>query len=396
MLTAKLILERLSREGKLLERREQPAKSFVKGFIELLYITHSKIAYTMTDITGAPVTIDSTVPTSVLAGRKHKSTFTLGSPPGQSQIIHPSGISETSSPYELLSYIMQEGLLGEHLGIQIGIGTTPVTPTDYALESRVGHGVRAADGVNATFESYTTGDNDNEEIYLTKWAAQYFRAQHQHKLYSVKIKAYRENLPGTITVDIYACDETGKPSGSPMVTQTTDGDTFTTDLGGEWREITFPSQPEIIPGLKYAIVVHCGGGSTNSLHWLFDTSFAAYPRGGLLTSANGGSSWTGPAASDCFMFEEIGRSVGELQYGGCELYGLTFSDPNGEFTIRRYFTNKSGESRTINEAGLYAAGSDYNDNITCPFCIAHDIVSPGVAVADTELLRATYVPQITV
>ncbi|GAH56769.1 unnamed protein product, partial [marine sediment metagenome] len=30
------------------------------------------------------------------------------------------------------------------------------------------------------------------------------------------------------------------------------------------------------------------------------------------------------------------------------------------------------------------------------FCIAHDVVSPGIEVADTQLLRATYVPQITV
>jgi len=394
MLTMKLILDRLDREGKLLERREQPAKSFTKSFIELLYVTHAQTTHAMTDIRGAPVNIDSAIGGQRTSSRGHKSTLALGSPPGQSQIMHPTGVCESGGPYELLVELIHEALLGEHLGIQIGVGTTAVTPTDYALESRIGHGVRPADGVNATFESYTTGDNDNNEIYLTKWAAQYFRAQHQHKLYSVKIKAYRENLPGTITVDIYACDETGKPSGTALVTGTTDGDTFTTDPGGEWREITFPSQPEIIPGLKYAIVVHCGGGSTNSLHWLFDTT-ANYPRGGLLTSANGGSSWTGPIATDCFMFEEIGRSIGELQYGGCELYGLTFSDPNGEFTIRRYFTNQSGESRTINEAGMYAAASDYA-TATYPIGIAHDIVSPGVAVADTELLRATYVPQITV
>ncbi|MBA7690546.1 hypothetical protein ES703_99075 [subsurface metagenome] len=100
------------------------------------------------------------------------------------------------------------------------------------------------------------------------------------------------------------------------------------------------------------------------------------------------------------MFEELGRSSGELQYAGCELVDLTFSDPNGEFTLRRYFKNNSGESRTVNEAGIYASGvhlpAPVKPGYIYSFCIAHDIVSPAVAVADTELLRVTYVPQTTV
>ncbi len=56
MLTARLILDRLDKEGRLLERREQAARSFVKQFIELLYVAHYQTAYgapyTMTDIRG--------------------------------------------------------------------------------------------------------------------------------------------------------------------------------------------------------------------------------------------------------------------------------------------------------------------------------------------------------
>ncbi|GAJ19443.1 unnamed protein product, partial [marine sediment metagenome] len=177
-----------------------------------------------------------------------------------------------------------------------------------------------------------------------------------------------------------------------------DGDTLTEDTGGEWKEITFPSQIEIIPGMDYVIVVHCGGDYSNSLNWRYDDTSALYPRGTRISSADGGSSWS-PYTGDDFMFEEIGRSSGELQYGGCELNDILFtglSPHDGEFTIRRYFTNNSGESRTVNEAGIYAAGASFANGCVSPFCIAHDIVSPEVAVAHGELLRATYVPQITV
>ncbi|MBA7589973.1 hypothetical protein ES708_32072 [subsurface metagenome] len=92
-----------------------------------------------------------------------------------------------------------------------------------------------------------------------------------------------------------------------------------------------------------------------------------------------------------------GRSAGQLEYGGCELFGIAFSDPNGEFTIRRYFTNASGGSITVNEVGIYSVGcSKKSSGYSWAFLIARDVVSPGVAVLDGEILRVTYVPQITV
>lgn len=90
-----------------------------------------------------------------------------------------------------------------------------------------------------------------------------------------------------------------------------------------------------------------------------------------------------------------GDGAGELEYSGCELLYLSFSDPNGEFTIRRYFTNNSGGGITVNEVGIYAVGASYADTSSWPFCIARDLTG-GVAVADTEILRVSYVPQITV
>jgi hypothetical protein len=100
------------------------------------------------------------------------------------------------------------------------------------------------------------------------------------------------------------------------------------------------------------------------------------------------------------MFEEKGRSIGQMEYGACEFLPPSFVNPNGEFSMRRYFTNRCGSALTVNEAGLFAVGCAYlnsSDTImtVAPFCIARDLTG-GVAVNNNELLRATYVPQITV
>ncbi|GAJ24889.1 unnamed protein product, partial [marine sediment metagenome] len=212
-------------------------------------------------------------------------------------------------------------------------------------------------------------------IYTVNWAGQTFRAQHHHKLYSVKIKAYRVGTPGTVTVDIFAGRWTGMdiaPVGSALVSGTFDGDLITDDVGGEWVEITFGSQIEIVPGMDYVIVLHCGGGFPDSIHWLYDATTPTYPRGCRNYSNNSGGSWNTEELHD-HMFEEIGRSSGELQYGGCELTDILFSGlapHNGEFSIRRFFKNNSGESRTVNEVGIHAAGAAYVDKCVYAFCIA--------------------------
>jgi len=108
-----------------------------------------------------------------------------------------------------------------------------------------------------------------------------------------------------------------------------------------------------------------------------------------------GTGTTAPTPTDYAMETRIahGQGGGEFEYGGCELLALTFADPNGEFTIRRYFTNVSGGEITVNEIGIYSLISGGNAYAAC---IARDKVAPGVAVANTEILRVTYVPQITV
>ena len=78
-----------------------------------------------------------------------------------------------------------------------------------------------------------------------------------------------------------------------------------------------------------------------------------------------------------------------FDYAGCEVVDdESYVNPNGSFTVRRYFTNKSGGSITINEVGIYALDKE--------IAIARDLVSPGVAVANNETLKIEYTFQITV
>ncbi|MDD5510609.1 MAG: hypothetical protein PHI12_07365 [Dehalococcoidales bacterium] len=90
-----------------------------------------------------------------------------------------------------------------------------------------------------------------------------------------------------------------------------------------------------------------------------------------------------------------GEGAGTLLYGGCELYGLTFANPNGSFKIRRYFTNKSGGNVTIREVGIYSPAFISTQEVRS-FCICRDVVSPDVVVADTEILEVEYTVAITV
>lgn len=115
-----------------------------------------------------------------------------------------------------------------------------------------------------------------------------------------------------------------------------------------------------------------------------------------------GSGSPTPAPQDYKLVTQIahGSGAGQLLYGGCEVFLPTFADPNGLSVIRRYFTNSSGGDVPVNESGIYSAAQagDPGSGIGTiwPFCLAHDAVSPGVVVANTQILAVTYTVQITV
>lgn len=399
MLTVKLILERLDREGRLLEKREQMSRSFVKNFIGLLYIAHAQIPsaspYSMTDIDGVAQDIDTS---SHSFSHYSKGNLKIGSCGGAGGVNVPA-------PYDP-SYARFRPdistLPGDKIGIQVGRGTTEVTPTDTKLENRIYHGGHGIDASPVLYTCYNVGDDEDghHAIYPDYQEGQSFQVHMPLHLTSVKLRVFRTGSPGNMTVAIQKGDADGEPDGVDLGTKDVNCDAISAASPGEWVTWTFAASIAVEPWTTYCIVVRGGVNSSNCLNWRNDGSLPTYERGMLLYSSNGGSSWSSSSADD-YMFEVWGQvESGEeqLEYGGCELLNITFSDPNGEFTIRRYFTNASGSSITVNEVGIYGGGTQFPSNYGAAFAflIARDIVTPGVAVADGEILRVTYVPQITV
>jgi len=118
-----------------------------------------------------------------------------------------------------------------------------------------------------------------------------------------------------------------------------------------------------------------------------------------------------PATTDNAIISQIahGWEVGELEYSGCEVAYLRFGvldGHRGEFSIRRYFTNQSGGTITVCEAGIYAIGAQYvvasglSSAYAWRFCIVHDLTNPGfpgtgININNGEVLEVKYILKIT-
>ncbi|GAI19419.1 unnamed protein product, partial [marine sediment metagenome] len=245
MLTAKLILERLDRDGRLLERREQLSKSFTKGFLELLYLAHAQITagapYNMTDIYGNARTVDSQ---AISAARQFKENLRIGAPAGIAHVFCLVG-NELDSASEFLKGEME----ASKIGIQVGRGDTAVTPTDTKLENRIYHGRQGIDGAPVLYTCYNTGDDEDGHhgIYPDFQEGQSFQVAVPLHLTSVKLKVFRTGTPGDITVAIQKADADGKPDGVDLVTKDVNCDAIAAASPGEWVTWTFAASIALEP-----------------------------------------------------------------------------------------------------------------------------------------------------
>ena len=155
------------------------------------------------------------------------------------------------------------------------------------------------------YEHYNTGDVvTGGEAWGSIWHAMTFTTgTTKHTVTSVKLKLYRNGLPGTVTVSIRATSD-GTPTGGDLTSGTTNGDAFTTDTGGAWYEITMPSY-DLSINTMYAIVVRAPSAGSH-VTWRADGSFTSGKR---WVSVNSGSTWTGPYGVNLYMFEVWGETI---------------------------------------------------------------------------------------
>jgi len=152
------------------------------------------------------------------------------------------------------------------------------------------------------FEYWNTNDDAASIFTPTYWWAQTFTPQMSHVISYVKLKLYREESIGTITVSIRATSGS-KPTGTDLTSGILDGNTLTTDPSGAWYQIDFSPNISLSANTEYAICVRTSSGS---VYWREDDIPSGYPRGDSCYSLDSGINWDINANRD-LMFEEWGR-----------------------------------------------------------------------------------------
>jgi|GEM_PF-1973300 len=161
-------------------------------------------------------------------------------------------------------------------------------------------------------QSYTTGDDSQENISPTYWEAQTFTTGLEQRVRGVWIKVYRSTsqYPGTITVGIRAVDGSGHPTGADLCLGTYNGNSISHFISGDtanWIYIPFTTGVILATGTKYAIVVRAGA---EGIYWRNDSSSPGYASGNREYSTNAGANWTTNTSRD-FMFQ-VGYTLDDM------------------------------------------------------------------------------------
>jgi len=154
------------------------------------------------------------------------------------------------------------------------------------------------------YENYITGDDNSTYVYGIYWSAQSFTPTTSHIVHKIKLLLYRIGSPAIVEVAIRAVDTYGFPVGGDLCVGSFNGDGLTTNTAGEWKEVTFNSDYQLVANTKYAIVMRTSTGTMgNAVYWRYDSTVATYSGGEALASANSGIDWSSYANYD-WMFEE--------------------------------------------------------------------------------------------
>ena len=175
MLKADIILERFNGKGRRLQRRRQRSRSWTRNFLGMLYVAHAHLAggepYSQPDIYGNGRQMDI----------EERGVPLL--------VASPGGLSAITS---LTDWDEDAKISGDLVGIQVGEGTTPAAPTDYALESRIPHSEHVPEIADRRGEYYLTQVTPGErEFYGNSWYALEFQPVWPHELWT-----WEHRMPG--------------------------------------------------------------------------------------------------------------------------------------------------------------------------------------------------------
>jgi len=160
------------------------------------------------------------------------------------------------------------------------------------------------------YERYNAGNDGTSGISDTTWRSQTFTIGNtgtniNHLITSVKLLLYRVNNPGIVTVYIETVNVSNYPTNTILAIGTTDGDTLTPLVAGEWREIFFTTTYVLHANTRYAIVVKISGSGANSIRCLSDDTVPTYTGGTYFATTDSGVTWASYPEFD-ILFEEYG------------------------------------------------------------------------------------------
>ncbi|MBA7620219.1 hypothetical protein ES703_27564 [subsurface metagenome] len=131
-LAGKIRFKVTDRDGNLILEREQPSRSFLLHFIELLYVYHGQIDRVMDDVGGTTRTVKYTMDASA---RYSKPNLSVMAPPSHGLPVLVVG-HDTFRHWQHIS----DDNFGKDFGIVVGTGAGAPTPQDNALAQKILHG----------------------------------------------------------------------------------------------------------------------------------------------------------------------------------------------------------------------------------------------------------------
>lgn len=215
-------------------------------------------------------------------------------------------------------------------------------------------------------ESINQAYDDEAELdshalaYGTTWIAQTFTPSQDLELTKAQIFVRKTGTPGAGKVHLRATDADGHPTGSDLAT----ADIPPGSLPGQftWMEYSLP-YPNLLQGVKYALIVSMEGGSSgNYINWALDSQDPTYAGGNFQHSTNSGTTWTTYDEYD-FGFRIYGKwpdivlTPGLLHVRHPALLKLVHK--RGDLTISEYDTLSSlDEEYLTRQVGLDVEAGD--------------------------------------
>lgn len=193
----------------------------------------------------------------------------------------------------------------------------------------------------------TPQDSEVQVSTITKRGG-VFTASSTYAISQLDLKLFRENSPGTVTIELYAVDVADKPTGGILSSGTLNGNLFTTSSSGAWYSPAM-SAYTIQSGTRYVIVVYPQNAQPNSIHWNrsifggasgYAINHFATPTWTVIANAMYGfklwastSKATVPAPTDAASGQSVNLAQLSWTEGGGANYETVYFGPSGSLAM---------------------------------------------------------------